>query len=130
MIIARVCQVRPDHFKVNWVEGHFWVNKLVQDYSWKGSLRVIWYVAVNGRELMVECMGWDESGRKIIRFLNQSVVLRNSLPYLAYVNGFAWKSQLAAYFGYVPGCLPAKDGYTQHFYGSTFGQNMRIIHIC
>ena len=69
MIIAHVCQVRPDHFKVNWGEGRFRVNELVQDYSWKGPLRVIRYVAENGRELVAECMGWAESGRKIIQFL-------------------------------------------------------------
>ena len=30
---------------------------------------------------------------------------------------------------YVPGCLPAKDGYAQRSYCSTFDQNMIILHI-
>jgi hypothetical protein len=42
---------------------------------------------------------------------------------LAYVNVFAQKSQPFAYSGYVPGHLPAKDGYPQWSYCSTFGQN-------
>ena len=69
MIIAHVCKIRPDHFKVNWVEGSFQVNEWVQDYSWKGSMVVIRFVAANRRELVVECMGWAESGKQITRFL-------------------------------------------------------------
>jgi hypothetical protein len=52
-----------------------------------------------------------------------------SLPYLAYGNGFAWKSQPSAYFALVVGCLPAKDRYTQDFYCLTSGQNMKILYI-
>jgi hypothetical protein len=53
----------------------------------------------------------------------------SSLPYLAYANAFAQKSQPFAYSGYVPGRLPARDGYAQRFYCSTFGQNMIVSHL-
>src|ERR1700727_1923703 len=43
MIIMHVCKVRPDHFKVNWVEGRFQVNEWVQDYSWRGPMVVVWF---------------------------------------------------------------------------------------
>ena len=63
---------------------------MVQDYSWKGSLRVIQYVAENGKELVAECMGWAESRRKIIQFLVlEGYLLRGSdgndlpLPYFS-----------------------------------------------
>src|ERR1700683_396104 len=69
MIITHVCKVRPDHFKVNWVEGRFRVNEWVQDYSWRGPMVVVRFAAENRRELVVECMGWAESGRQIARFL-------------------------------------------------------------
>src|SRR6202050_2482331 len=69
MIITHVCKVQPDHFKVNWVEGRFRVNEWVQDYSWRGPMVVVRFAAQNGRELMVECMSWAESGRQITRFL-------------------------------------------------------------
>ena len=69
MIITHVCKVRPDHFKVNWVEGRFRVNEWVQDYSWRGPMVVVRFAAENRRELVVECMGWAESGRPITRFL-------------------------------------------------------------
>jgi len=69
MIITHVCKVRPDHFKVNWVEGRFQVNEWVQDYSWRGPMVVVQFVAKNRRELVAECMGWAESGRQITRFL-------------------------------------------------------------
>ena len=43
-------------------------------------------------------------------------------------NVFVLKLQPFAYSGYVPGCLPTKDGYAQQSYCSTFGQNMIILH--
>src|SRR6202042_1122608 len=68
MIIMHVCKVQLDHFKVNWVEGEFQVNEWVQDYSWRGPMVVVRFAAKNGRELVVECMGWATSGRQITRF--------------------------------------------------------------
>src|SRR6202044_332424 len=50
MIITHVCKVRPDHFKVNWVEGRFRVNEWVQDYSWRGPMVVVRFAAENRRE--------------------------------------------------------------------------------
>jgi hypothetical protein len=40
MIISNVCKIRPDHYKIDWVEGRFQVNSVVQDYSWDGELVV------------------------------------------------------------------------------------------
>ena len=65
MIISDVCKIRPDHYKVNWVDGWFHVNSVVQDYRWKGDLVVIQYVAENAEEVVTECMGQDELGRMI-----------------------------------------------------------------
>ena len=62
MIILDVCKIRPDHHKVNWVDGWFHVNSVVQDYQWKGDLVVIQYVAENDKEVVAECMGQDELG--------------------------------------------------------------------
>ena len=83
MIIAHVCKVRLDHFKVNWVEGRFWVNEWVQDYSWRGPMVVVRFVAENRRELVAECMGWAESGRQITRFLVLEKSWVDRLDYLA-----------------------------------------------
>jgi hypothetical protein len=69
MIISDVCKIRPDHYKVNWVDGWFYVNSVVQDYRWKGDLVVVRYVAENDKEVVAECMGQDESGHTITRFL-------------------------------------------------------------
>jgi hypothetical protein len=52
-----------------------------------------------------------------------------SLLYLAYGNGFVWKSRPSAYCALVVGPLTAKDGYTQDFYCLTAGQNMKIWYI-
>ena len=49
------------------------------------------------------------------------------MPDLTYANVFVQKSQPLAYPGYVPGRLPAKDGYAPWSYGLTFGQNMIIL---
>ena len=83
MIIAHVCKVRLDHFKVNWVEGRFRVNEWVQDYSWRGPMVVIWFVAENRSELVAECMGWAELGRQITRFLVLEKSWVDRLDYLA-----------------------------------------------
>jgi hypothetical protein len=69
MIISDVCKIRPDHYKVNWVDGWFQVNSVVRDYHWEGDLVVIKYVAENDREVVAECMGQDELGCMITRFL-------------------------------------------------------------
>ena len=65
MIILNVCKIQPDHYKVNWVDGWFHVNSVIQDYRWKGDLVVIQYVAQNDEEVVAECMGQDESGHMI-----------------------------------------------------------------
>ena len=44
-------------------------------------------------------------------FVRKYACWTNPLPDLAYVNVFVQKSQPFEYPGYVPGCLPAKDGY-------------------
>ena len=69
MIILDVCKIQLDHYKVNWVNGWFHVNSVVQDYQWKGDLVVIQYVAENDKEVVAECMGQDESGHMINQFL-------------------------------------------------------------
>ena len=63
------------------------------------------------------------------KFVRKYACCTNTLPDLAYANVCAQKSQPFGYSGYVPGRLPAKDGYAQWSYCSTFGQNMIILHI-
>ena len=69
MIISNVCKIRPDHYKIDWVEGRFQVNSVVQDYSWDGELVVTRFVAENCDEVVAEGVGRDESGCRIVRFL-------------------------------------------------------------
>ena len=63
------------------------------------------------------------------KFVRKYACCINPLPDLAYANVFAQKLQPFAYSGYVPGRLPAKDGYAQRSPCLTFGQNMIILHI-
>ena len=51
------------------MDGWFQVNSVVRDYCWQGDLVVIRYVAENDREVVAECIGQDESGHMITRFL-------------------------------------------------------------
>jgi hypothetical protein len=69
MIISEVCKIQPDHYKVCAIEGKFQVGSVVRDYRWPGELMVLRFVGENVQELVAECIGQDESGRRIIRFL-------------------------------------------------------------
>jgi hypothetical protein len=42
---------------------------VVQDCHWNGELVVSQYVAENDWEVVAECMGQDEAGHRITRFL-------------------------------------------------------------
>ena len=69
MILSDICKIRPDHYKVNLVDGRFQVGGVVQDYEWTGDLLVLWFIAENDGELVAECLGQNESGGRITRFL-------------------------------------------------------------
>jgi hypothetical protein len=69
MIISDTCKVRPDHYKVNVSEGRFHLHSVVQDYLWPGVLVVVRFVAENERDIVAECVGRDEQGNRIIRYL-------------------------------------------------------------
>ena len=62
------------------MDGWFQVNSVVQDYCWKGDLVVIRYVAENDKEVVAECMGQDELGRMITRFLVVDTVAQKTVP--------------------------------------------------
>jgi len=69
MIISDTCKIRPDHYKVSVSEGRIHLHSVVQDYLWPGVLVVVGFVAENEREIVAECVGWDEQGNRIIRYL-------------------------------------------------------------
>jgi hypothetical protein len=79
MVITEVCKIQPDHYTVNFSEGTIQLHSVVQDYSWPGVLVVVWFVAENGQEVVVESVGWDEQGHQIARFL---VVKRDQVSIL------------------------------------------------
>jgi len=69
MIISDTCKIRPDHYKVSVSEGRIHLHSVVQDYLWPGVLVVVGFVAENEREIVAECVGRDEQGNRIIRYL-------------------------------------------------------------
>src|SRR6202790_5870451 len=69
MIISNTCKIRPDHYRVSVSEGRIHLHSVVQDYLWPGVLVVVGFVAENEREIVAECVGRDEQGNRIIRYL-------------------------------------------------------------
>jgi hypothetical protein len=69
MIILTVCKVQPDHYSISHLEGTIQLHSIVQDYSWQGVLVVIWFVAENEQEVVMESVGQDEQRHQITRFL-------------------------------------------------------------
>ena len=69
MILSDICKIRPDHYKVKSVDGRFQVGGVVRDYEWAGDLLVLRFIAENDGELVAECLGRNESGGRITRFL-------------------------------------------------------------
>ena len=69
MILSDICKIRPDHYKVNSVDGRFQVGGVVRDYKWAGDLLVLRFIAENDGELVAECLGRNELGGRITRFL-------------------------------------------------------------
>jgi len=69
MIISDTCKIRPDHYKVSVSEGRIHLHSVVQDYLWPGVLVIIRFVAENERDIVAECVGRDEQGNRIIRYL-------------------------------------------------------------
>jgi hypothetical protein len=69
MIISDTCKICPDHYKVSISERKICLHSVVQDNLWPGVLVVICFVAENEREIVAECVGRDEQGNRIIRYL-------------------------------------------------------------
>ena len=69
MIISDTCKIHPDHYKVSISEGRIHLHSVVQDYLWPGVLVIIRFVAENERDIVAECVGRDEQGNRIIRYL-------------------------------------------------------------
>ncbi len=69
LISSYPCHIRPDHYRVTFVDGPITINTLVQDDSWDGPLRILRWVAENSLEMVGECEGRDLEGRRIVRFL-------------------------------------------------------------
>src|SRR5882762_5537709 len=69
MIMSYTCKIQPDHYKVSISEGQIQLHSVVQDYLWSGVLVIIGFVAENEKEVVVECVGQDEWGNRIIQFL-------------------------------------------------------------
>src|SRR6266436_7799209 len=63
------CHIRPDHYRVTFVDGPITINTLVQDDSWDGPLRILRWVAENSLEMVGECEGRDLEGHHIVCFL-------------------------------------------------------------
>ena len=68
-IITYPCHIWVDHYRVIFVSGKFKPGLLVQDNSWNGPLCVIWYMTMEGLEMVAECVGRDVYGCRIVHFL-------------------------------------------------------------
>jgi hypothetical protein len=70
-IVAYVSRAGPDHYMVEHVDDNHVIreNVLVQDSKWLGPLAVAAFVAFNGSQLVVKCLGRNGAGDVIERYL-------------------------------------------------------------